>query len=198
MNTGGIETWLINIYRNINRTKLQFDFAVHTNNKGYYDDEIENLGGRLIHIPEFRIFNMVAYKKAWKETLQKNNYTILHTHIRSTAPLYLKIAKKYGIKTISHAHSTSNGKFPVSLIKDMFQHNIAVYSDIRLACSNEAGNWLFKKHPFRIIRSGIDSALYELNSEIRTEYRKKYDVEQNIVIGHIGRFSYPKNHSKKL
>jgi glycosyltransferase involved in cell wall biosynthesis len=197
MNDGGIETWLMNIYRHIDRTKIQFDFVVHTTNrKGYYDDEIEKLGGRIVHIPEFRIANISKYKKTWEEILKRNDYKILHTHIRSTAPIYLKIARKYGIKTISHAHSTSNGKFPISLIKDMFQRNIAVYSDMRLACSSEAGNWLFKNHSFRIIKNAIDVSLYKLNTEIRNEYRKKYDIdEDNVLIGHIGRFSYEKNHS---
>jgi glycosyltransferase involved in cell wall biosynthesis len=195
MNTGGIETWLMNIYRHIDRTKIQFDFVAHTMNKsGYYDKEIEQLGGRIIHIPAFRIINGLKYIKIWKEILKSNDYKILHTHIRSTASIYLKIARKYGIKTISHAHSTSNGKFPVSLVKDMFQKNISLYSDVRLACSNEAGKWLFKKYSFKIIKNAIDVSLYKLNIEIRNEYRKKYSVEHNIVIGNIGRFSYPKNH----
>jgi glycosyltransferase involved in cell wall biosynthesis len=196
MNTGGIETWLMNVYRHIDRTKIQFDFVVHTvDRKGYYDEEIEKLGGRIIHIPEFRIINIFKYKKTWRELLKRNEYKILHTHIRSMAPIYLKIARQYGIKTISHAHNISNGKFPVSLVKNMFQKNIAVYSDIRLACSNEAGNWLFKKYSFMIIKNAIDASLYILNSKIRDEYRKKYDIEHNVVIGHIGRFSYQKNHN---
>jgi glycosyltransferase involved in cell wall biosynthesis len=195
MNTGGIETWLMNVLRNIDRTKIQFDFVVHTSQKGYYDDEIEKLGGKLIRVPKFKIINFFSYKKVWKEILENSYYKILHTHIRSTASIYLKIAKYYGIATISHSHNVSNGKFPTSAIKDIFQRYIAIYSDIRLACSNSAGLWLFRKRPFKIMKNAININLYKLNNGVRNEYREKYNFENNIVIGHIGRFSYQKNHN---
>ena len=196
MDTGGIETWLMNILRNIDRAKVQFDFIVHTEKKGYYDDEIELLGGKIIRIPKFKLFNLSDYKRVWDSILKEGKYKIVHTHVRSTASIYLKIAKKYGITTISHAHNTSNGSFPISFIKMIFQLNISKYSDIRLACSKEAGVWLFKSHTFKIIKNGIDLSQYVASEETRMEYRKKYNIDNNnIVIGHIGRFTYQKNHN---
>jgi hypothetical protein len=70
MNTGGIETWLMNIYRHIDRTKIQFDFVVHADKKGYYDDEIEELGGKIFQVPRFNFINMYLYKKTWKDLLK--------------------------------------------------------------------------------------------------------------------------------
>lgn len=195
MDPGGIETWLMNVLRNIDRTKVQFDFAVHTEKKGFYDDEIEELGGKFIRIPQFRLFNIHRYRKAWENILKQHGYTILHTHVRSTAPIYLKIAKKYGITTIAHSHNTSNGKFPIAFVKTFLQQKIAGYSDIRLACSDAAGKWLFRKHVFDIIKNGIDLSLYVQNDGARAEYRKAYHVaDVDILLGHIGRFSYQKNH----
>jgi len=196
MNTGGIETWLMNIFKNIDRTKIQFDFVVHAETEGYYDDAIGMLGGKIIRVPKFKLFNYNKYKAIWENILQEKKYKILHTHIRSTASIYLKIAKKNGMTTISHAHNTSNGKFPMSFVKMFLQHNISKYSDVRLACSNIAGCWLFKKNPFKIIKNGIEVSLYEMNDEVRTAYRIKYNLsDENIVIGHIGRFTYQKNHN---
>jgi len=195
MDTGGIETWLMNVLRNIDRTKIKFDFIVHAQRKGYYDDEIERLGGKIIRVPKFRLFNLFEYKKTWDSILKDKKYEILHTHVRSTASIYLRIAKKYKIMTISHAHNTSNGKFPISTVKMFLQRNISRYSDIRLACSKEAGIWLFKTHAFKVIKNGIDLSEYKRSSEIRAEYRKKYNFNNSdIVIGHVGRFSYQKNH----
>lgn len=195
MNTGGIETWLMNVYRNIDRSKIQFDFVVHTNKKGYYDEEILKLGGNIFPVPQFKIINSYKYKKAWKELLKKYDNKIIHTHIRSTAPLFLKIAKKYGYKTIAHAHSTSNGISISSFIKDYFQWNIVKYSDIRLACSTEAGKWLFRNNSYAIIKNGINVSLYIFDEKTRNNYRKTFNYkDDDIVIGHVGRFTYPKNH----
>jgi glycosyltransferase involved in cell wall biosynthesis len=195
MNTGGIETWLMNIYRHIDRTKIQFDFAVHTDKKGYYDDEIEELGGKIFQVPRFNFINMYLYKKTWKDLLKNSNYHIIHTHIRSTACIFLKIAKKYSFTTIAHAHSTANGTWIHSLIRNFFQRNISKYTDIRLACSKKAGNWLFKDADYRVIKNAINSSLYIFNDGIRSQYRKIFNMEDDaIVIGHIGRFIFAKNH----
>jgi glycosyltransferase involved in cell wall biosynthesis len=194
MNTGGIETWLMNVLRNIDRTKIQFDFVVHTNKKGYYDDEIKKLGCKIFQVPRFNIINIYQYKKRWKALLKNSNYHIIHTHIRSIAPIFLKIAKEYNFTTIAHAHSTSNGTWNHALIRNFFQRNINKHTDIRLACSKEAGNWLFKSEDYRIIKNAINSSLYIFNEKTRNQYRKSFNIEDSIVIGHVGRFIYAKNH----
>jgi glycosyltransferase involved in cell wall biosynthesis len=126
---------------------------------------------------------------------KNSNYHIIHTHIRSTAYIFLKIAKKYGFTTIAHAHNTSNGTWIHSLIKNFFQRNISKYTDIRLACSKEAGRWLFKNADYRVIKNAINSSLYIFNECIRSQYRKNFNMEDDtIVIGHIGRFALQKNH----
>ena len=113
MNMAGTETMLMNFYRNIDREKVQFDFAVCTEEHCDYEDEILSMGGRIIRYPQYRGKNHFSYKKWWSEFFRNNReYKIVHGHIGSTAAIYLSIAKKHGCYTIAHSHGTLE---PISL-----------------------------------------------------------------------------------
>ena len=109
MGYGGIETFLMNVYRNIDRNEVQFDFAVHTRQKGDYDEEIKKLGGNIYYFTPRRK-SVIQYSKEWKNfwANHKENYKAVHMHSSSlTTILPLKMAKKYGIeKRFMHAHNT--------------------------------------------------------------------------------------------
>ena len=113
----------MNLYRNINREKVQFDFVIHTYEHGDFYDEIISLGGVIHSCPRYTGKNHIAYKHWWKEFLKDNTqYQVIHSHVRSTAAVYFKIAKKMGRVTISHSHSTSSGKGISSLVKNVMQY----------------------------------------------------------------------------
>jgi hypothetical protein len=96
MNRGGAETMIMHLYRHIDRNKIQFDFIVHTEEKCAFDDEIEQLGGRIYRIPRYSGKNHFIYKRAWRDFFIKYpEYKIIHGHVRSTASIYLGIAKRY-------------------------------------------------------------------------------------------------------
>lgn len=201
LNRGGAETMVMNLYRNIDRSKKQFDFVIHTTDKCDYEDEIQALGGKIYHLPSYNGRNHFKYKKAWNQFfLQHPDYNIIHGHMRSTAAIYLKIAKKYGIKTIAHSHSTSSGAGLKARVKDVMQLPIRHIADYLFACSKEAGKWLFgrkfvKKDNFKIVKNAIDAKTYSFNDETREKMRSHLGIKQNqYVIGHVGRFSFPKNH----
>ena len=109
MGYGGIEAFIMNLYRNIDRNKIQFDFAVHSEVKGEYDQEIEKLGGKIFYFHSRRS-SFIRYYNDWKKFLKNNasTYTAIHMHVSSlTTILPIKLAKKYCIKNrILHAHST--------------------------------------------------------------------------------------------
>lgn len=202
LNRGGAETMIMNIYRNIDTSKIQFDFIIHTKEKCDFTNEIVNLGGKIYSVPAYRGLNHFAYKKAWKDFFHEHpEYKIVHGHMRSTASIYMNIAKKYGIKTIAHSHSTaSRGNRLERLVKNLMQIPIRYIADYLFACSNEAGRWLFGKGSlgkdnYRVIKNAIETEKYVFNELIRNDMRKKIGVEDKFVVGHVGSFTYPKNHS---
>lgn len=201
MNRGGAEAMIMNLYRNIDRSRVQFDFIVHTEQKCAYDDEIIELGGKIYRVPRYTGKNHFSYKRAWKHFFKDHTeYEIVHGHVRSTAAIYLKIAKKFGRKTVAHSHSTaSRGNKIQQYIKNTMQYSIRYIADYMFACSDEAGTWLFgrnfnKSSNHKIIKNAIDSEKYKFDEIKRNKMRKLLDVEKSFVIGHIGSFTEPKNH----
>ena len=158
---GGAQTMIMNLYRNIDRDKVQFDFIVHTNKKYEYDDEVTSLGGKIYSFPSYKGKNHFGYKNAWKSFLVNHpEYKIIHGHVRSTASIYLKIAKQYGLNTIAHSHNTSSGNGISAFVKNTLQFPLRYIADNLFACSEYAGTWLFGKNVQR------KKNFYILNNEI--------------------------------
>lgn len=201
LNRGGAETMVMNLYSNIDRSKIQFDFIIHTTNKCDYNDKICELGGRIYNVPRYNGKNHFKYKKAWNTFFDSHpEYKIVHGHMRSTAAIYLKIAKRHGLTTIAHSHSiASRGDKIEQLVKNIIQYPIRDIADYLFACSNEAGSWLFgkkslNKEHYKVIKNAIDVDKYVFNEVKRKEIRKNLDIEDKFVVGHVGSFTYPKNH----
>ncbi len=200
LDVGGTETLLMNLYRNIDRTKIQFDFIKHTKKKCLYDDEILLLGGKIFSMPRYQVTNHIRYKKEWKKFLKEHSeYKIIHAHMRSTASIYLKIAKKAGLYTIAHSHSVSSGKGVSAIVKNFLQRRIRETADYFLACSHSAGEWLFGKKVvnsanFSILNNAIFIDKFIYNDETRNKKREELNLVNSFVIGHVGRFEKAKNH----
>lgn len=196
MNVGGAETFIMNIYRNIDRNKIQFDFVVHTKERCAYDDEIEKLGGKIYRIPELSkhpIKNMIELAKILKQDDIK--YSTVHRHTNTSIVFTdLIISKIMKVKKIIvHSHST-NAKNPI--LHKIFRPFMRI-ANIRYACSKEAGKWLFGKNVnFTVINNGIDLEKYKVNDIVRNEVRKELNINPDeILLGHIGRFNKAKNHN---
>lgn len=195
MNRGGAETMIMNLYRNIDRSKVQFDFIVHTEAKCAFDNEIYTLGGKIFRMPRYTGENHFRYKNEWHDFFKEHTeYKIIHGHVRSTASIYLAIAGKCGLTTIAHSHSTSSGKGIQAVVKAILQKGIPKVADYCFACSGVAGKWLFADRDFTIIKNAIDISKYTTNQNIRKAYRKKLNIEDQIVYSHVGRFHESKNH----
>lgn len=201
LNRGGAETMIMNLYRNIDRSKVQFDFIIHTKEKCDYTEEVKALGGKIFSIPKYTGKNHRQYKKHWHEFFKMHQeYKIIHGHVRSTASIYLNIAKRYGLTTIVHSHSTSSGKGLSALVKNLLQYRIRNISEYLFACSESAGIWLFgkkscKRDNFYILKNAVDAKKYIYNERIRLEKRKEFLLDGRFVVGHIGRFHESKNHN---
>ncbi len=197
MNRGGAETLIMNIYRNIDREKIQFDFVVHTDKKCAYDDEIVSLGGKIHRVPKYRGKNHFEYVREWKKFIDNHSeYKIMHSHIITTAIFYLGYAKKRGMTTIVHSHSISSGKGMANKVKDIFQIPLKWSNklDYRFACSKTSGKWLFGDKQFKIINNAIDSEKFAFSVKVRDEIRTKLNISDEFVVGNVARFHPLKNH----
>lgn len=199
MNRGGAETMIMNLYRSIDRSMVQFDFIVHIDEKCAYDDEIAALGGTIYRMPRYTGANHLHYKKVWHEFFQDHReYHIIHGHVRSTAAIYLKIAKRYGLTTIAHSHNTASGKGAAAMVKNIMQRPIRHIADHFFACSEEAGQWLYgkkySKTGLHVLKNAIVATDFTYDKDIRTKTRKELSLDNKFVLGHIGRFETQKNH----
>lgn len=198
---GGAQTFIMNIYNNIDREKVQFDFVVIPEERKDLYEVIESMGGHIFVCPRYNGKNHFTYCKWWNEFFSEHpEYHVIHGHVRSTAAIYLNIAKKHGLITIAHSHSTSNGKGITAIEKNILQFPIRNIADYLFACSDKAGIWLYGKKAiykqnYKMIPNGVDLDRFAFNKTRREEMRRKLGInKQTFVVGHIGRFTKPKNH----
>ena len=140
-NLGGAESRIMDLYRHTDRNRVQFDFLVHSNEEGFYEKEIRELGGRVFRVPRFRIYNYFSYRKALKEFFQKHHeFALVQGHMTSTAAIYLPIAKKAGVKkTAAHARSAGVDKGLKGTMTRFLRRNLADKADYLFTCSELAG-----------------------------------------------------------
>jgi len=203
MHRAGLETFIMNLYRNIDRTKIQFDFLTHYEEEGDYDQEIYALGGKIHRFSVMEDKNLISYLKELNVFFKKHKeYKIVHGHWATLGMFYFFAAKRNGVRyRIAHAHNDRmppgmRGEFINFLIKP-----IKYLANNYFACSQPAIKWLYgkkskvvRKNQVKIVNNAIDSEKFIYNKNIREDYRKKFDLEKNFIIGHIGRFDFQKNH----
>ena len=197
---GGVESVVMNYYRNIDRDKIQFHFLCDEDSTDIPYDEIERLGGKVIVIPPYQ--KLFKYQKELYKIFKENNYKIVHSHINALSVFPLRVAKKAGVPIrIAHSHSTSNKKeWKKNIVKNILRPFSKVYANKFFACTKHAGEWLFGKKiierkELNVINNAIDLNKFEFNEKIREDLRKEFGIkEDTIVIGHIGRFMKQKNH----
>lgn len=200
MNRGGAETLIMNLYRNIDRNLVQFDFLVHKN-EGAFEKEITALGGKIYRIPYITDVGHIGYIKALnKFFIEHNEYKILHSHMDSMSGLVLQAANNAGIPIrISHSHNTQNeGNILGKIYKEFIKTKIISNSTNLLACSEAAADWLFgrKSDNALIIKNGVEGKRFQYSDELRRIKRSELGIaDNNLVIGHVGRFYLQKNHA---
>lgn len=201
MDAGGIETFIMNIYRNIDRTKIQFDFLVNTEKECFYDNEIIMLGGKIYRIktPYNPIFTRKFQKELYLFFIRHPEYKIVHCHRNTTSIYALKQAKKAGIETrIAHSHIADVKLSPASLFFEWHKLFIKRYATDLFACSKAAGIWLYGKkaeaeNKIIIVPNGIDIARFRYSAANRIAIRKEFNITDEILIGNIGRLTEQKN-----
>lgn len=199
---GGIEAYLINYYRKIDKNNVEFDFLNIYNDNLCFSDEILELGGRIINVSSY-YRHPIKYIKEVKKLIIDNNYDIIHCNMSSSVMLFPLIAAKMARAKviIAHAHNNSSDKAIIkSIIHNINKHFIPKLANYYFACSMSAGKWFFNRkvinsNCFYLINNPVDTKKFKFNTKIRNEKRKELKIKDDmIVIGHIGRFVKVKNH----
>ncbi|MBT2679828.1 glycosyltransferase family 1 protein [Bacillus sp. ISL-35] len=203
MDRGGAETLLMNVYRNLDRSKLQFDFIVHRADQGDYDNEIRQLGGKIYNVPSLGNFGPVSYVKKLAEVMSSKFYIAVHSHTDYQSGFPALAAKIVGIPhRICHSHSNNwpmNDSFKQKLLLKGFQALIKFSATQYCSCSQEAGVFLFgqqavDKNQVTILKNGIDLSQYLDETITKTSVIRELGLDQDAkIIGHVGKFSKSKN-----
>ena len=198
MGRGGLETMLMNYYRHIDRSKVQFDFLTHRAFEADYDQEIMALGGKIYHLPRLNPFSLDYRSRLDSFFKEHSEYKIVHCHQDCMSAIPLKYAEKNGVPVrIAHSHNSNeaiNLKFPIKLF---YKRKIAKYASHLLACSKNAGVWMFgQSASFSILNNAIDAYQFRYNACVRNEVRTELGIgRESLVLGHVGRFLPQKNHT---
>ena len=204
MARAGIETFLMNYYREMDRERIQFDFLANKPEPGDYDEEIRSMGGRVFISPGFNPLHFQTYKRYIADLLRDNSdIKIIHSHNGALGYYSLKSAKDAGLRIrIMHAHSTRippDYKYPLKLVCKQLLPNVA--TDY-WGCGKDAGIFYFGEKRWNssgfIVHNAIDLPKFQFQSEVRKRIRKFNNLEDFFLIGHVGRFSIAKNHSRLL
>lgn len=202
---GGAESRIMDLYRQIDRDLIQFDFLVHSDEKPrkpqYFDEEIKKLGGNIYVLPKMKLYNYRAYCQAVKNFFQTHHeFVAVHGHMTSTAAIYLPIAKQYGIpRTLAHARSAGVDKGMKGLATRILRYRLADKAEDCFACSKEAAISVFGQKAYdagrvTIFPNAINPDRFAFRQEIRQNIRGKLNLGEDFVVGHVGRFHYSKNH----
>lgn len=202
MDRAGIETMLMNYYRHIDRSKIQFDFLCNKQKPGAYDAEIKAMGGRIYHTPGLNPAKYPAYLKCMKKIFQYNpEYKIVEAHNGALGVYALHAAKVNHIPVrIFHAHGASitrDWKLPIKLVcRELLPFNM----NRHFTCGVEAARCYFgdkavKRNEYELVPNAIEVNRFIFNREIRNRIRHDYHLENKHVVGHVGRFMPQKNHT---
>lgn len=200
MDPGGIETQLMRIYRNIDRTKVQFDFLLHRSQEGAYDAEIRALGGHIYYAEPFDPFHYGKYYRSMLDFFKAHpEYKIMIAHTElALGPLMC--AKKAGVPMrICYSH---NGRFAFNLkrcfmdFETLFlkQYCTDMFAVSKLAARYTFGEKAVESGSVRLIQNGIHVEDFVFDGEIRNQKRTELGLKDELVFGHVGRFMMQKNH----
>ena len=200
MNRAGQETFIMNLFRKIDREQIQFDFMCCKPGQGDFDEEIQALGGRIYH-PQLNrnpgmwkhMQNVFLLTKALKELDHPCDVFHIHTDHALDAFRCALAAKLAGVKKIAvHSHNTDN-LYHLRAHK-IFKKLLAKMDVCRFACAKEAGIWLFGESDFIVLHNGLDLARFHYDQAKRNVVREKMNWHDKKIVGHVGRFNEQKNH----
>ena len=194
---GGLESIVLNYYRNIDRSQVQFDFLVDSDSTLVPREEIESLEGRVFEVPPYQ--HVAASQKELRLLFGREGWPIVHSHMNALSVFPLRAAKKAGVPVrIAHSHSTSGrGEHAKNAVKAVLKTRANRYPTHRLACSVLAGDWLFGKGAeYTVMRNAVDLSAFSPDDADRARTRASLGIRDGqLLVGHLGRYVDQKNRS---
>lgn len=204
MDRAGIETMLMNYYRHIDRSQVQFDFIVNKPKPGDYDEEIRSMGGRIFYSPGLNPLHYPQYLRFVQDIVaQDDRIRIVHAHNEAMGLYALNGAKHAGIQVrIAHAHNTRiirDYKWPLKMLCKQLLPGAA--TDL-WGCGRDAGIYFFGEKNWeargRVIPNAVETEKFRFDPAVRAQMRARYGLGERTVLGHVGRFNVQKNHARLL
>lgn len=206
MDRGGIETMIMNLYRHIDRKKVQFDFLAHYGREAVYNDEIRSMGGRIYEMPALKdethvyYWRLFSYIKSLNRFFKEHKeYRVIHGHMTNTASIYMPIAKRHGITCcISHSHNTRGKDGHLGIMTDLLQKSIYRHATDFFACSEAAMHWFYPEELIaggmvRVLANAVDAQKFRYCPEKRLQMRRQLNIENKLAIVCVARFRPEKN-----
>lgn len=207
---GGTESVVLNYYEHLDHSKYHIDFLLHGHEEDCRDNEVHNYllscGSNIYYVTP-RGENFKKNKKEIANLLRNNRYDIVHSHMDTAGYFFLKQAKKSGVPLcVSHSHNTSDQIYSYNFLKKLIyqliyqnaRKGLCHVTDVRIACSHEAGDWLYNGADYIVLNNSVDTVKYKYNDMIRKRVRDELGLVDCMVIGHVGRFSPQKNHMRLI
>lgn len=200
LDRAGAEAVVMGWLRSIDRTKVVFDFVVNEGGPYAFEKEAIELGCRIIPAPKFRGWNAGSYALWWGKILTDHpEWRIVHAHHTLPAVIFLSIAHRLGLVTIAHSHTAGRDKSLAGIVRTALRWPLRFIADIHFACSREAALWMFgRRASVRLMPNGIDTERFAFHPDSRLRVRREMGFAEELVVGHVGRFSAPKNHERML
>lgn len=202
MDAGGMETFVMNVYRAIDRERVQFDFLYHYDKPCFYDYEIQALGGRITKLTVRQDNNLPRYLHQLDQLFARHTeYRIVHGHYSGFGMFYNAAARRRGVPVrVGHSHNTAYEPNLIGRLDRVMSARFNRDLTDRFACSRKAGEMLFGASPFTVLPNGVDTdAFARHDPEARARLREHLGVAPGeLLLGHVGRFSAQKNHTGLL
>lgn len=200
LDRNGTETFIMNVFRCIDRSKIMFDFLIFTESTvGYYQEAL-SLGAHIYRLPP-RSKGFFSYMTNLRNFFKQfaHDYKCIHfsgSTLTTILPLYY--AKKFDIPMrIIHAHSSSYIGIHNLILHKFNSHILPFVATKYLACSEVAAEWFFSniKDKYLIVKNGIAVSKFQYNQQVRIQQRNLLGINDSFVIGHVGNFNKIKNHN---